>query len=56
MESLPQIKDLLKLKEYAGDSLLMLSALSKNAVMFNAVMTFVAHHLYSQEVMDMRLD
>jgi len=50
MGSLPQIKEMLKLKDNDGNSILMLAALSKNAVMFNAVMTFVAHHLSSQEV------
>ena len=50
MGTLPQMKDMLKLKDNDGNSILMLAALSKNAVMFNAVMTFVAHHLSSQEV------
>jgi len=50
MGSLPQIKSLLKLQDNGIHSILMLAALSKNAVLFNAVMTFVAHHLSSQEV------
>ena len=46
----PQIKELLKLKDKNGTSLLAFAAVSKNPAMFNAVMTFVEHHLSSQEV------
>lgn len=38
------------MKDIDGNSLLMNAVLSKNAVMFNAVITFVAYHLPSQEV------
>ena len=50
MGSIPQMKDLLKLKDVSDDSLLVEATLSKNAVMFDAVLTFVEHHLSSQEV------
>ena len=50
MGSIPQMKDLLKLKDKNDDSLLVYATLSKNAVMFDAVLTFVEHHLSSQEV------
>ena len=50
MGSVPQMKDLLKLKDEEDDSLLVFATLSKNAAMFDAVLTFVDHHLSSQEV------
>ena len=50
MEFVPQMKDLLKLKNKYDNSLLVDATLSKNAVMFDAVLTFVEHHLSSQEV------
>ena len=50
MSPIPQMKDLLKLKNKYDDSLLVDATLSKNAVMFDAVLTFVGHHLSSQEV------
>ena len=50
MGSIPQIKDLLKLKDKYDDSLLVFATLSKNAVMFDAVLTFVEDNLSSQEV------
>ena len=50
MGSIPQIKDLLKLKNKDDNSLLVQATLSKNAVMFDAVLTFVEHHISSQEV------
>ena len=50
MGSIPQMKDLLKLKDKDDNSLLHNAMLSKNAVMFDAVLAFVEHHLSSQEV------
>ena len=50
MRILPQITGVLKMKDIDGNSLLMHAVLSKNAVMFNAVITFVAYYLPSQEV------
>ena len=50
MGSIPQIKDLLKLKDKKDCSLLVQATLSKNAVMFDAVLTFVEDNLSSQEV------
>ena len=50
MGSIPQMKDLLKLKNKHDDSLLVQAMLSKNAVMFDAVLTFVEDNLSSQEV------
>ncbi len=50
MGSIPQMKDVLKLKDKDDDSLLVYATLSKNAVMFDAVLTFVEQNLSSQEV------
>ena len=50
MGPVPQMKDLLKLKDKNYFSLLLYATLSKNAVMFDVVLTFVEHHLSSQEV------
>ena len=50
MGSIPQMKDLLKLKNKGDDSLLVQATLIKNAVMFDAVLTFVEDNLSSQEV------
>lgn len=50
MESLPQIKEMLKMKDKNDDSLFVYAARSDNAVMFDAVTTFVEHHLSPQEV------
>ena len=44
------MNDLLKLKDKNDNSLLAYATLSKNAVVFDAVLTFVEHHLSSQEV------
>ena len=48
--SIPQMKDLLKLKDKNDDSLLVQATLSKNAAMLDAVLTFVEHNLSFQEV------
>ena len=50
MEFVPQMKDLLKLKDKNDNSLLVQATLSKNAAVFDAVLTFVEHHLSLQEV------
>ena len=50
MGPVPQMKDLLELKDKNDYSLLVYATLSKNAVMFDAVLTFVENHLSSQEV------
>ena len=50
MGSIPQMKDLLKLKNKVDDSLLVYAMFSENAVMFDAVLTFVEDNLSSQEV------
>ena len=50
MGSIPQMKDLFKLKNKGDDSLLVYATRSKNAVMFDAVLTFVEQKLSSQEV------
>ena len=44
------MKDLLKLKDKDDNSLVVFATLSKNAVMFDAVLTFVEDNLSSQEV------
>ena len=46
----PQIKDMLESKDDDGMSVLMNAVSSKNAAIFNAVVTFVADHLNPQEV------
>ena len=46
----PQIKDMLESKDNDGVSVLQLAVSSKNAAIFNAVVTFVADHLNQQEV------
>ena len=50
MGFVPQIKDLLMVKDMHDNSLLAQATLSKNAVMFDAVLTFVEHHLSPHEV------
>ena len=44
------MKDLLKLKGNNDFSLLQYAMVSKNAVVFDAVLTFVEHYLSSHEV------
>ena len=51
MKSNPQMKDLLTLKDKDNDSLLVFAVLSKNAKMFNAVITWLGYHLSSQLVL-----
>ena len=46
----PQIKGMLESRDNDGDSVLEHAVSSKNAAIFNAVVTFVADHLDQQEV------
>jgi len=50
MEFVPQMKDLLKMKDKDDNSLLH-ATLRKNAAMFDAVLTFLELHLSPEEVM-----